>query len=122
MHAVCNNSHGTAYASRIEDPGMALAGKTGTSQVRRISRADRLAGGVRNEDRPWQERDHAIFVAFAPSHAPRYAISVVVEHGGSGSTAAAPIARDVLRYAQTRNPLAVPNADFAGVAAGAAGG
>ena len=122
MHAVCNNSHGTAYASRIEDPGMALAGKTGTSQVRRISRADRLAGRVRNEDRPWRERDHAIFVAFAPSHAPRYAISVVVEHGGSGSKAAAPIARDVLRYAQARNPLAVPKTDFAGLAAGAAGG
>ena len=121
MHAACNSSRGTAYASRIEEPGMALAGKTGTSQVRRISKADRLAGRV-NEDRPWRERDHAIFVAFAPSHAPRYAISVVVEHGGSGSTAAAPIARDVLRYAQARNPLAVPNADFAGLAGGAAGG
>ncbi len=123
MHAVSNSPRGTAYGSRIKDDRMALAGKTGTSQVRRITKADRLAGGDRNEDRPWAERDHAIFVAYAPSHAPRYAISVVIEHGGSGSKVAAPIARDVLRYVQRRNPFAAtPNEDVAVLEPEPAGG
>ncbi len=110
MHAVSNSLRGTAYKSRIANEQMVLSGKTGTSQVRQISKADRLAGRHKNKDKPWNARDHAIFVAYAPSHAPRYAISVVIEHGGSGSKAAAPIAGDVLHYAQRRNPLAVtPN-------------
>jgi len=79
---------------------MALAGKTGTSQVRRISRAEREIRVLRNEELPWEVRDHALFVAFAPVKAPRYAISVVVEHGGSGSRAAAPLARDILTKVQ----------------------
>ena len=123
MHAVSNTPRGTAYRSRIKDKEFALAGKTGTSQVRRISKADRLSGRYKNKDKPWEERDHAIFVAYAPSHAPRYAISVVVEHGGSGSKAAAPIARDVLLYAQRRNPLAAtPNDDVVILASEPAGG
>ena len=114
MHAVSNTPRGTAYRSRITDTEFALAGKTGTSQVRRISKADRLSGRYKNKNKPWEERDHAIFVAYAPSHAPRYAISVIVEHGSSGSKAAAPVARDVLLYAQRRNPLATtPNDDVA---------
>jgi len=91
---------GTAHASRITQPGMAMGGKTGTSQVRRISMAERATGVIKNEDRPWRHRDHALFVGYAPAHAPRYACSVIVEHGGGGSKAAAPIARDILLECQ----------------------
>jgi len=65
--------------------------------VKRITKAQREKGIVKNIDRPWVERDHALFVAYAPLKNPRYAISVIVEHGGSGSSTAAPIARDILR-------------------------
>ncbi len=73
-----------------------MGGKTGTSQVRRISKSERETGVRKGEDIAWRQRDHALFVGYAPVEAPRYAVSVVVEHGGGGSTAAAPIARDVL--------------------------
>lgn len=96
---VVNGPSGTARASRIVDDAMLLAGKTGTSQVRNISAAERAAGVVRNEDLPWGRRDHALFVCFAPFDNPRYAVAVVVEHGGGGSTAAAPIARDIILHA-----------------------
>ena len=72
-----------------------MAGKTGTSQVRNITTAERARGVTRNEDLPWERRDHALFVNFAPYENPRYAVAVVVEHGGGGSKAAAPIARDI---------------------------
>lgn len=101
MDAVVNGANGTARASRIVDASMVMAGKTGTSQVRNISEAERASGVVKNEQLPWARRDHALFVAFAPLAAPRYAVSVVVEHGGGGSTVAAPIARDaILRVMQ----------------------
>lgn len=96
MYEVVNGEHGTAKSSRIVEPTMVFAGKTGTSQVRNISKAEREAGVIANEDLPWNRRDHALFVGYAPFDAPRYAISVVVEHGGGGSTAAAPIARDII--------------------------
>jgi penicillin-binding protein 2 len=96
MYEVVNNERGTAKSSRIVDPTLAMAGKTGTSQVRNISAAERETGVIANEDLPWNRRDHALFVGYAPYEAPRYAIAVVVEHGGGGSTAAAPIARDIL--------------------------
>ncbi|MDX9861432.1 MAG: penicillin-binding protein 2 [Rhodospirillales bacterium] len=96
MDAVVNTPYGTARASRIRQPGFAMAGKTGTAQVRRITKAERQSGVRKNEDLPWAERDHALFVAFAPVEAPRFAVSVVVEHGGSGSAVAAPIAQDVM--------------------------
>jgi penicillin-binding protein 2 len=99
MFAVSNSRRGTAYRSRIETETMRLAGKTGTSQVRNITAAERARGVFRNEDLPWERRDHALFVGFAPADAPRYAVSVVVEHGGGGSTAAAPVARDVMLQA-----------------------
>src|SRR3546814_4874675 len=79
-----------------------FGGKTGTSQVRRITRAERRAGMRKTEDVPWVERDHALFVGWAPAHAPLYATAVVVPHGGGGSRAAAPIARDILLEAQRR--------------------
>lgn len=96
MQMVSNYSRGTAYSSRIALAEMQMAGKTGTSQVRNISAAERARGVTSNADLPWERRDHALFVAFAPYEAPRIACSVVVEHGGGGSTAAAPIARDIV--------------------------
>lgn len=99
MFEVVNGERGTARAHRLGLAGLAMAGKTGTSQVRRISRGERLSGLRKNEDKPWEERDHALFVAFAPYDEPRYALAVVVEHGGSGSTTAGPIARDIMTKA-----------------------
>jgi penicillin-binding protein 2 len=99
MWAVTNTSNGTAYSSRSDDKATLIAGKTGTSQVRNISAAERARGVLRNDQLPWNRRDHALYVAYAPSENPRYAVSVIVEHGGGGSTAAAPIARDILLFA-----------------------
>ncbi len=101
MSAVMNSKKGTAYSSRITDETKTFAGKTGTSQVRNISAAERASGVISNDQLPWNRRDHALFVGFAPSDAPRYAVSVVVEHGGGGSAAAAPIARDIILRAMS---------------------
>ncbi|MCB6178435.1 penicillin-binding protein 2 [Rhodobacter sp. Har01] len=101
MYEVVNAERGTAKSSRIVEASLAMAGKTGTSQVRNITAAERARGVVSNDQLPWERRDHALFVGFAPFDAPRYAIAVVVEHGGGGSTAAAPIARDVILAAMT---------------------
>ncbi len=103
MNAVVNEPGGTAFKSRIKKPEFKMGGKTGTAQVRRISKLERDTRVLKNEELPWKERDHALFVGFAPVDSPRYAISVVVEHGGGGSKVAAPIARDVLELAQQRN-------------------
>ena len=111
MDAVANNKRGTAYRYAIREPALALAGKTGTSQVVRISRSERGTALLKNHERPWRERDHALFVAYAPVDKPRYAISVVVEHGGAGSSVAAPIARDILLEAQRRDPLGADAGD-----------
>jgi penicillin-binding protein 2 len=100
MDRVSNSERGTARGSRVDIDEIRLAGKTGTSQVRSITPAERAAGVFRNEDLPWNRRDHALFVAYAPADAPKYACSVVVEHGGGGSTAAAPIARDIMLFAE----------------------
>ena len=96
MAQVVNSQKGTSYAARIVNDAMLMAGKSGTSQVRNISAAERETGVVGNADLPWKQRDHALFVAYAPVEAPRYAVAVVVEHGGGGSSVAAPIARDAL--------------------------
>lgn len=105
MDEVVNNPDGgTAYKARIIESGWQMGGKTGTSQVRRITLQEREAGLKKNEERPWRERDHALFVGYAPVSSPRYVCSVVVEHGGSGAKAAAPIARDVLREVQRLGP------------------
>jgi penicillin-binding protein 2 len=106
MDKVVNELRGTAYSKRIEREGWEMAGKTGTSQVRRITLAERRAGVKKNEDLPWRFRDHALFVAFAPVHKPRYCCAVVVEHGGSGSRTAAPIGRQILIETQRRDPSA----------------
>ncbi len=99
MFGATNDRRGTAYSSRIVEDERRMAGKTGTSQVRNITAEERRAGVTRNEDLPWERRDHALFVAFAPAEVPEIAVSVVVEHGGGGSTIAAPIARDVVLQA-----------------------
>jgi len=96
MYEVVNGPRGTAGSSRIVAEGVRMAGKTGTSQVRNITAAERARGVTSNADLPWDRRDHALFVGYAPHDVPEIAVSVVVEHGGGGSTAAAPIARDVL--------------------------
>ncbi|NQV55383.1 MAG: penicillin-binding protein 2, partial [Rhodospirillales bacterium] len=111
MAAVTNSPRGTAYRARIRREDMRMGGKTGTVQVRRIGKAEREQGVRKNKDLPWESRDHALFVGFAPVEAPRYAISVVVEHGGGGSSAAAPIARDILLEAQRRDPSGPRAAD-----------
>ena len=106
LAAVTGSRRGTAWKARIEEAGFEMAGKTGTSQVRRISRLERRLGVRKNEDLPREQRDHALFVGYAPSDKPRYAAAVVVEHGGSGSKAAAPIARDLLLAAQKSGAVA----------------
>ena len=78
-----------------------MAGKTGTAQVRRITPEERLTGVIRNEDLPWKKRDHALFVDYAPHDNPKVAVAVVVEHGGGGSSTAAPIARDITLFSLT---------------------
>jgi penicillin-binding protein 2 len=108
MNAVVNEQGGTAYAARITEPGMQMGGKSGTSQVRHISKHEREHGLRKIKDVPWKERDHALFISFAPVSAPRYVCAVIVEHGGEtgggGSAVAAPICRDVLLETQKRDP------------------
>ena len=99
MFGVVNDRTGTAYASRVIDDTVRISGKTGTSQVRNITAEERKSGVISNEDLPWERRDHALYVSYAPADTPRYAVSVVVEHGGGGSKAAAPVARDILMQA-----------------------
>jgi penicillin-binding protein 2 len=116
MNAVVNEPGGTAYAARITEPGFAMGGKSGTSQVRHISEYEREHGGRKARQIPWKERDHALFLAFAPVSAPRYVCATVVEHGGAsgggGSAVAAPICRDVLLETQRRDPARrVPDHD-----------
>jgi penicillin-binding protein 2 len=117
MYAVVNEQGGTAYGARIREAGLEMGGKSGTSQVRHISQAERDHGLRKIKDVPWKERDHALFVAFAPVVAPRYVCAVVVEHGGEsaggGSAVAAPICRDLLREAQQRDPARrIPDVEF----------
>ncbi len=103
MDRVVNNRKGTAYSSRIDIEGMEMGGKTGTSQVQRIT-AEQRRLGIKNEDLPWRQRHHALFVGYAPISDPRYVCAVVVEHGIGGSTAAAPIAKILLEQTQRRDP------------------
>ena len=103
MFEVVNKNRGTAYKARIKEVPYMMGGKTGTIQVRRITAAEREEGIVKNENRPWEHRDHALFVGYIPSNKPKYSISIVIEHGGSGATTAAPIARDVFNYIKQNN-------------------
>jgi penicillin-binding protein 2 len=109
MWSVVNEARGTSYHARITVPGMEMAGKTGTAQVHHVSKEQRDKGIVTGLVEPWKDRDHALFISFAPATSPRYACAVVVEHGGAtggeGGAVAAPIARDVLLLAQQRDPV-----------------
>ena len=96
MFASTNEVRGTSYSSRIKDPKYQFAGKTGTSQVKRITERDRELD-LKTIEIPYNERDHALYVAFGPYKNPRYALSVLVEHGGSGSAAAAPKAKKLFK-------------------------
>ncbi|MDB9745789.1 penicillin-binding protein 2 [Candidatus Pelagibacter sp.] len=96
MFVSTNEVRGTSYSSRIKDPKYQFAGKTGTSQVKRISERDRELD-LKTIEIPYEERDHALYVAFGPYKDPRYALSVVVEHGGSGSSTAAPMAKKLFK-------------------------
>ena len=104
MWQVVNELGGTAPVARLTMPGVQMAGKTGSSQVRRVSREQR-EHGFKSENLPWEFRPHALFVAFAPYDAPRYALSVVVEHGNAGAATAGPLARDIMTDVLTRDPV-----------------
>jgi penicillin-binding protein 2 len=108
MELVVVGEDGTAKSSAIEIDGQEMGGKTGTAQVRRITMAERRAGLLAQEDIVWKNRHHALFVGYAPYDNPRYSVSVVVEHGGSGSGTAAPLARDILKATQEINPAKTP--------------
>jgi len=99
MYEVVNGEHGTAAQARFNLDGIKMGGKTGTTQVRRISMQERRSGIVRDEDLPWKLRNHALFIGYAPHDNPKYAVAVVVEHGSSGSGVAAPIASAILQKA-----------------------
>ena len=96
MFKVVNENKGTAYKSRLEN--IKFAGKTGTSQVRRISISERESEDFREKEQEWKNRDHALFVGYMPYDDPKFAISVIIEHGGSGASTAAPIAKQVFNY------------------------
>ncbi len=104
MWAVVNEQGGTAPVAKLGLPDAQMAGKTGSTQVRRVSRELREHGNFNSAKLPWEFRPHALFVAFAPYDAPRYALSVVVEHGNAGAEAAAPIARDIMLEVLRRDP------------------
>ncbi len=96
MYGATNEPMGTSFRSRLTKSGYIYAGKTGTSQVRRITEEQRRLK-IKNKDLPYEKRDHALFTAFAPYKQPRYAISVVIEHGGTGSSGAAPLAKELIK-------------------------
>jgi len=104
MFASTNEVRGTSYSSRIKNPKYQFAGKTGTSQVKRITEKQRKLE-LKTIDIPYNDRDHALYVAFGPYRNPRYALSVVVEHGGSGSSTAAPIAKKLFKLIIDRHEL-----------------
>ena len=102
MYGSTNEVFGTSYNSRIEDEKYQFAGKTGTSQVKRITEAEREAD-LEISEIPYEERDHALYVAFGPYKNPRYSVSILIEHGGTGSSTAAPIAKQIFKKVINRH-------------------
>jgi len=95
---------GTSYRSRMNDPKYQFAGKTGTAQVKKITEKDRELD-LKTFEIPYEERDHALYIAFGPYKNPRYALSILVEHGGNGSTTAAPMAKELFKLIIDRHSL-----------------
>jgi penicillin-binding protein 2 len=114
MNAVCNEPGGTAYSWRITEPGFEMAGKTGTAQVHHISKEERASSGrstsAYEAKLPWKLREHALFIAFAPVSLPRYAASIILEHGSTISHPHVQMVRDILLFAQQRNSANLPTA------------
>ena len=108
MWAVVNDPRGTAPLARLPLAGVQMAGKTGSAQVRRVSRWSREFGHFDSSKLPWEFRPHALFICYAPYDAPRYAISLVVEHGNAAAQVAAPLARDIMVDTLTRDPAVKP--------------
>lgn len=104
MYAVVNKPGGTAWRSQFDYHGQRMGGKTGTTQVRRITMKERREGIKKESELPWRLRNHALFVGYAPHDNPKYAVAVLVEHGGGGSSVAAPLAGKILREAIMLDP------------------
>ena len=104
MFGSTNEQYGTSFKSRFENIKYQFAGKTGTSQVKRITEAERELD-LKQSQIEYKNRDHALYIAFAPYKEPRYSISVLVEHGGSGSKAAAPLASKLIKKIIDRHKL-----------------
>jgi len=111
MFSSTNERFGTSYRSRIDDPRYQFAGKTGTAQVKRISKRERELD-LKLEQIPYKDRDHALYVAYGPYINPRYALSIIVEHGGSGSKTAAPIAKKLFKLIIDRHELRNKQSNF----------
>ncbi len=104
MFSSTNEVRGTSYRSRLDDPKYQFAGKTGTSQVKKITERDRELD-LKTFEIPYEERDHALYVAFGPYKSPRYALSIIIEHGGSGGTVAAPFAKELFKMIVDRHEI-----------------
>ena len=111
MFSSTNEIRGTSYRSRIDDKKYQFAGKTGTAQVKRISKRERELD-LKIDQIPYNDRDHALYIAYGPYVNPRYALSIIVEHGGSGSKAAAPIAKELLKLIIDREELRDKQSNF----------
>ena len=111
MFSSTNEIRGTSYRSRIDDPKYQFAGKTGTAQVKRISKRERELD-LKIDQIPYNDRDHALYVAYGPYKNPRYALSIIVEHGGSGSRAAAPMAKELFKLIIDRDELREKQPNF----------
>ena len=111
MFSSTNERYGTSYRSRIDDQKYQFAGKTGTAQVKRISKRERELD-LKLEDIPYNDRDHALYIAYGPYKKPRYALSIIVEHGGSGSKAAAPMAKELFKLIIDRNETRNKQSNF----------
>ncbi len=104
MYGATNEVRGTSYRSRIDDKKYQFAGKTGTAQVKRITKEARELD-LKTSEIPYEDRDHALYVAYGPYKQPRYALSILIEHGGSGSATAAPIAKKLFKLIIDRHDL-----------------
>jgi len=104
MFASTNEVGGTSFRSRIDNPKYQFAGKTGTAQVKRITKKEREQD-FKTDQIPYKDRDHALYIAFGPYKNPRYALSIIVEHGGSGSVVAAPMAKKLFKMIIDRHEL-----------------